>query len=272
MDPAHLQQVRHWATEGGEGLTPEARAAAATALAAAENGVSAEDRSAALKWARTAARRGATAAERSAARSIVALLEDRPEPRAQERPIEQAEASTSHEEEQPVVPKERKEARPRRSRVSAATIRQRRIVALAVVGAIALLVASVAGARSVFAPSLKATGPAGGAHLDAARLAKLEFSVTGASNVRWTLDGSDVSARAARKGSTQTLRPGAASGGGASSGGQDGAAASSARRRRVAGASPSTRPRRRSSSIVPPPPSRAGRSFSREGSSPGRAY
>ena len=92
--------------------------------------------------------------------------------------------------------------------MSAATIRQRRIVALAVVGAIALLVASVAGARSVFAPSLEATGPAAGAHLDAARLAKLRFAVTGASNVRWTLDGSDVSARATRKGSTQTLRPG----------------------------------------------------------------
>ncbi len=76
------------------------------------------------------------------------------------------------------------------------------------VGAIALLVASVAGARSVFAPSLEATGPAGGAHLDAARLAKLQFTVTGASNVRWKLDGSDVSARATRKGSTQTLRPG----------------------------------------------------------------
>ena len=209
MDPTHLQQVRHWATEGGEGLTPEARAAAATALAAAENGVSAEDRSAALKWARTAARRGATAAERSAARSIVALLEDRPEPRALERPIEQEEASTSHQEEQPVVPTERKEARTRRSRVSAATIRRRRVVALAAVGAIALLTAAVAGARSVFAPSLDATGPARGAHVDAAGLAKLEFSVTGASNVRWKLDGSDVSARATRKGATQTLRPGA---------------------------------------------------------------
>src|SRR5215208_2785589 len=108
MDPAHLQQVRHWAAEGGEALTPEARAAAATALAAAENGVSAEDRSAALKWARTAARRGDTAAERSAARSIVALLEDGPEPRA-ERPIEPAEASASYEEE----PQERAEAPPR---------------------------------------------------------------------------------------------------------------------------------------------------------------
>jgi len=201
MDPAHLQQVRHWAAEGGEVLTPEARAAAETALAAAENRASAEDRSAALKWARTAARRGATATERSAARSIVAVLEDRPEPPAQERPIDPAEEPTSYEEER-AVPEERVETRPRRSRVSAATIRQRRIVALAVVGAIALLVASVAGARSVFAPSLKATGPAGGAHLDAARLAKLQFTVTGASNVRWQLDGTDVSARATRKGST----------------------------------------------------------------------
>src|SRR5829696_3666675 len=119
MDPVHLQHVRHWAAEGGDALTPEARAAAATALAAAENGVSAEDRSAALKWARTAARRGDTAAERSAARSIVALLEEGPEPRVQERPIEPAEASASYEEEA-VVPQERAEAPPRRSRVSAA--------------------------------------------------------------------------------------------------------------------------------------------------------
>src|SRR6476619_2349508 len=102
MDPSHLQQVRHWAAEGGEVLTPEARAAAETALAAAEDRASAEDRSAALKWAKTAARRGATPAERSAARSIVAVLEDRPEPRAQERPIEPAEEPTSSEEERVV--------------------------------------------------------------------------------------------------------------------------------------------------------------------------
>ena len=118
MDPTHLQRVRQWAAENGERLTPKTHAAAATALAAAENGVSAEDRSAALKWARTAARRGATAAERSAARSIVALLEDGPEPRARERPVEPAEVSESHEE-QPVIPKERVEARPWRSRASA---------------------------------------------------------------------------------------------------------------------------------------------------------
>jgi peptidoglycan/xylan/chitin deacetylase (PgdA/CDA1 family) len=208
MDPTHLQRVRHWAAEDGEGLTPNAHAAAATALAAAENGVSAEDRSAALKWARTARRRGATAAERSAARSIVALLDDLPTPRARERPIESAEVSTAHEE-QPVTPNERVEARPRRSRASAATIRRRRIVALAGAGAVALLVAGVAGARSVFAPSLEATGPARSTHVDAAGLAKLEFTATGASKVRWKLDGSDVSARATHEGSTQTLRLGA---------------------------------------------------------------
>jgi peptidoglycan/xylan/chitin deacetylase (PgdA/CDA1 family) len=202
VDPAHLQRVRHWAAEGGDELTPKARAAAETALAAAENGVSAEDRSAALKWARTAARRGATAAERSAARSIVALLDDGRKHRARERPIEPAEVPASPEEERP-------EARPRRSRVSAATIRRRRVVALAIVAAIALFVATVAGARSVFAPSLDAKGPAPGTHVDAAGLAKLAFTVTGANNVRWQLDGSDVTARVTRKGPTQTLRPGA---------------------------------------------------------------
>lgn len=209
MDPAHLQRVRHWAAEDGEALTPGARAAVETTLAAAENGVSSEDRSAALKWARTAARRGVTAAERSAARSIVALLDDGHKLRVRERLIEPAEVSTSHEEDEPVTPRERPEARPRRSRASAATIRRRRVVALAAVGAIALLVAAVAGARNVFAPSLEATGPARGTHVDAAGLAKLAFTVTGASNVRWKLDESDVSARATRKGSTQTLRPGA---------------------------------------------------------------
>jgi peptidoglycan/xylan/chitin deacetylase (PgdA/CDA1 family) len=207
MDPAHLQRVRHWAAEDGEGLTPRTHAAAAIALAAAENGVSAEDRSTALKWARTAARRGATASERSAARSIVALLEDGPKARAPERPIEPAKVSTS-DEEQPVSSRERVEARPRRSRASAGMIRRRRGVALAAVGAIALVMAAVAGGRSVFAPSLEARGPARGTHVDAAGLAKLEFTVTGASSVRWTLDGSDVSARVTREGSTQTLRPG----------------------------------------------------------------
>jgi hypothetical protein len=202
VDPAHLQRVRHWAAEGGDELTPKARAAAATALAAAENGVSAEDRSTALKWARTAARRGATAAERSAARSIVALLDDGHKPRARERPTEPAEVPASSDEERP-------KARPRRARVSAATIRRRRVVALATVAAIALIVAAVAGARSVFAPSLEAKGPAPDTHVDAAGLAKLAFTVTGATNVRWQLDGSDVTARVTRKGPTQTLRPGA---------------------------------------------------------------
>ena len=203
-----MQQVRHWAAEDATALTPEARAAAVTALAGAENGVSAEERAAALKWARTAVRRGATAAERSAARSIVALLEDRPEPRPAERPIDPTGVSTSDGEESGIQ-KERVEARRRRSRASAATIRRRRVAALAAVGAIALLTAAVAGARSVFAPSLAATGPIGGVHVDADGLAKLQFTVTGATDVRWKLDGSDVSGRARRKGSTQTLRPGA---------------------------------------------------------------
>ena len=136
------------------------------------------------------------------------LARRRARARARERPVEPAEVSESHDE-QPVIPKERVEARPWRSRASAATIRRRRVVALAAVGAIALLTAAVAGGQSVFAPSLKATGPVPGTHVDAAGLAKLEFTVTGASNVRWQLDGSDVSARATRKGSTETLRPGA---------------------------------------------------------------
>ena len=97
------------------------------------------------------------------------MLEDGPEPRAGDHLIEPADLSTSHDE-QPVVAKERVEARPRRSRASAATIRRRRVVAIAAVGAFALLIAGVAGARSVFAPSLEATGPADGTHVDAAGL------------------------------------------------------------------------------------------------------
>ncbi|MEK6276239.1 MAG: putative glycoside hydrolase [Actinomycetota bacterium] len=203
MDPAHLQQVRHWVSEN-QGLTPKARAAAATALAAADDGASAEDRAAAVKWARTASRRGGTAAERSAARSILALLDEGHTPRAPRHPIEAAEAR----EEQPLGQDERPAPRPKRPHASARTIRRRRAVALGVVGFIALAVAAVAGARSVFAPSLDATGPANGKHMGAAELAKLAFTVTGATNVRWRLDGRDVSTRVKRKGETQTLRPG----------------------------------------------------------------
>ena len=70
------------------------------------------------------------------------------------------------------------------------------------------MVAAAAGARSVFAPSLDATGPPSGTHVDAAGLAKLAFKVNGATNVRWTLDGADVSARVTRDGRTQAFRPG----------------------------------------------------------------
>ncbi|HWH54547.1 MAG TPA: putative glycoside hydrolase [Gaiellaceae bacterium] len=202
MDPAHANAVRRWAGEHDEALAPDARAAVAAALAAADNGgTSAADRSAALKWARTTARRGVTAAERSAARSILAVLEDGRQARVRERPIEPAE--------QPARPPEQPAARRTRPRASPRTFRRRRAVALALVGLIALAVAAVAGGRSVFAPSLDATGPAPDARVGATGLAKLAFTVNDASNVRWTLDGRDVSARSTRKGATQAFRPGA---------------------------------------------------------------
>src|SRR5215217_7686111 len=72
-----LERVRRWAGEDRDALTADARAAVASALEAADNGgASAEDRLAALRWARSTARRGGTAAERSAARSIIAVLDD----------------------------------------------------------------------------------------------------------------------------------------------------------------------------------------------------
>jgi peptidoglycan/xylan/chitin deacetylase (PgdA/CDA1 family) len=77
-----------------------------------------------------------------------------------------------------------------------------------VVGLIGLTVAAAAGARNIFAPSLNATGPASGTHVDAAGLAKLVFTVSGSTKMRWTLDGADVSARVTREGRTQAFRPG----------------------------------------------------------------
>lgn len=199
VDPVHLQRIRRWVDEDAEGLTAEARAAAATALAATDNaGARTEDLSAALSWARKTVRRGRTAAERSAARSILAVLDEGRGVR--EHPIEPTEPTTS--------PREKPAARPSHSRASARTIRRRRAVALALVGMVALTVAAVAGARSVFAPSLEATGPTPGTHVTAAGLAKLAFTANDASNMRWKLDGRDVSARVTRKGATQTLRLG----------------------------------------------------------------
>jgi hypothetical protein len=201
VDPAHSNAVRRWAGEHDEALTPDARAAVATALAAADKGgTSAEDRSAALKWARTTVRRGSTAAERSAARSILAVLDEGRQARVRERPIEPAE---------PPAPPAEPTARPMRPRASPRTLRRRRAVALALLGLIALAVAAaVAGGRSVFAPSLDATGPAPDAHVGATGLATLAFTVNDAGSVRWTLDGRDVSARSTRKGATQSFRPG----------------------------------------------------------------
>jgi hypothetical protein len=78
---------------------------------------------------------------------------------------------------------------------------------LGVVGCVALAVSAIAGARSVFAPSLDATGPPSGARIGAGELGKLAFSVGGAGKVKWTLDGRDVSARVTNQGRAQTFRP-----------------------------------------------------------------
>jgi peptidoglycan/xylan/chitin deacetylase (PgdA/CDA1 family) len=78
---------------------------------------------------------------------------------------------------------------------------------LAVVGSLVVAVSAVAGARSVFAPSLDATGPPSGARIGAGALGKLAFSVGAADELRWTLDGRDASARVTRQGRTQLFRP-----------------------------------------------------------------
>ena len=78
---------------------------------------------------------------------------------------------------------------------------------MGVVGSVALAVSAVAGARSVFAPSLDATGPPSGARIGAGALANLAFSVGGKGDATWTLDGRNVSARVLRQGRTQTFRP-----------------------------------------------------------------
>src|SRR5215216_2320643 len=201
VDSGDLERVRRWAGEDIDALTADARAAVASALAAADNGgASPEDRLAALRWARTTARRGGTAAERSAARSIIAVLDDSRGSRGLERRVEAALPPTPSPE-QADFRAQQPLARSSRPRASARTFRRRRAVALGVVGSVALGVSAVAGARSVFAPPLDATGPPSGAHIGAGALANLAFSVD-AGDARWTLDGQNVSARVMRQGRT----------------------------------------------------------------------
>jgi peptidoglycan/xylan/chitin deacetylase (PgdA/CDA1 family) len=208
VDSRHLRRVRRWAEDDVDALSLDARAAVTTALAAADSGgASAEDRSAALRWARTMARHGGTAAERSAARSIIALLDDSPGSRFLERRVGSAQSPAPSVEEAD-FPVKQPRARSARPRASARTIRRRRAVALGIVGLVALAVSTVAGARSVFAPSFDATGPPSGARIGSGALAKLAFSIGGAGEARWKLDGRNVSARVTRERRTQTFRPG----------------------------------------------------------------
>src|SRR5215217_3370634 len=168
VDSRDLERVRRWAGEDRDALTADARAAVASALAGADNGgASAEDRLAALRWARRTARRGGTAAERSAARSIIAVLDDRRGSRVVVRRVEAPHPPTPSPE-QADFSAQQPFARPRRPRASARTLRRRR----------------------------------------AGALANLAFSVGGAGDASWTLDGRNVSARVARHGRTQTFRPG----------------------------------------------------------------
>jgi len=216
VDAAHLQRIRRWAAEDGEALSAEGRAAVAAAVAAAENGaVPDADRRAALKWARAASRRGRSPAERSAARAIVAVLDvgQAPRERARVEPAEEPKAPERVESPAPRPPRSRparsRAARPRPGAPTLAlpTLRRRHLVAVAVVALLALAAAAVAGARSAFAPSLETTGPGDGAYVGNAALAKLSFSARGGEEIRWKLDGRDVSAQATREGATQVLRP-----------------------------------------------------------------
>jgi peptidoglycan/xylan/chitin deacetylase (PgdA/CDA1 family) len=208
VDSAHLERVRRWAEDDVGALTPDAHAAVATTLAAAGNGgTTAEKRAAALRWARTTARTGSTAAERSAARSVIAVLDDGRGSRVLERragtarPRAASAARSDFAVEHPA-------GRPARLRASPQEPRRRRAVALAAVGVVALAVSAVAAARSVLAPSLDAAGPADGVRVGAGALGKLTFSAGGAGEVKWTLDGRNVSARVTRRNRMQIFRPG----------------------------------------------------------------
>jgi hypothetical protein len=207
VDGPYLQRIRCWADEDSDALTPEARAAVATALAPADNGgTSSDDRAAALKWARAAARHGVSAAERSAARAILGVLQDGRKWAESPARLELTERVEPAERPEPSAP--RAERRARRSRVKSATVRRHQTVVLALVALIALAVAAIAGARSAFAPSLDTSGPDPGALVGVAAREQLAFSAGDETNVHWKLDGRDVSARVTRRGATQTLRPG----------------------------------------------------------------
>jgi len=200
VNAAHLQRLRSWAGDDSEALTTEGREAVAAALAALDDGSEPSgERAAALKWSRAASRRGKTPAERSAARAVLAALEGgrRPAARAREKPAET-----------PAEPRVRERRARRLPHARAPKLRRRYLLVLAAVGALALAAGAVAGARSAFAPSLETTGPEPEARLSAAALANLAFTARG-DDVRWELDGRDVSARATRQGLLQTLRLGA---------------------------------------------------------------
>lgn len=90
--------------------------------------------------------------------------------------------------------------------------RQTAKVAVGLVGVAILLVAVLVGGRALFAPDLEASGPAQGARIGPKGLEKLQFGVTGKpkaiAGATWTLDGTDVTAKAKVSDGSATFSPG----------------------------------------------------------------
>lgn len=221
LTAARLAELRRWAGRlGGDGM-PELRAAAGAIARLADElertraGRPAGDDSPApgtggartpvfdgeraRAWAAEAARAGAVEEVRAAGRAILLLGDELAAARGvlAEASAEPAAASA----ELTAASASRRRRHPGR--------RGALLAALPVAAVLAVL----AGGR-LSAPDLDPSGPAAGALVGSSALESLELSVSaGAGDVRWTLDGEDVSERARVRDDRVVLRPGRLAGG-----------------------------------------------------------
>ena len=171
-------------------------------------------------WGRKLAEGAETPELRAAGRAIELLADEverlrkelaaaRRDSRDDEPPRERREQPARERRERPA---RRRRRGPRANRAVALRVPRPIAVALTAVAIVAALTASaVAGARRVFAPSLRASGPPEGAQLGPSALAKLAFVVDARASALerqgWTLDGDDVTDRVRVAGSRLVLVP-----------------------------------------------------------------
>jgi hypothetical protein len=188
VDEWRLAHLRRWAGPDG-GVPEEVREAARAVVAALDDGRDPQALADAGKWAERTCSNGRTAELRSAARTVLSVLRE-----SNQGANGAAVASPLPRRDKPRRPPRESIPRPR-SRRAAASGRLFLLVG-AGAGLAALLLAAVFGLRGLFAPSLSASGPPAQARLGPTEIAALRFTAEEATQVTWTLDGRDVTARA----------------------------------------------------------------------------